>query len=208
MSTTFSTSDKAPPPALHRFSLKDYARMSRYGLLTKDDRVELLDGLVVKKMNKGPRHVTVTHRIFLTLNDRLPAGWHPRQESPIELPGGPVAGATSSPEPDVTVVRGPFGCYGARHPSPDEVALAVEVAGDARMLAKDRKGLARLAWNRIPVVWIVNLPRDTIEVSTDPTGPCELPEYQARIVLKPGDPISVALGEAPAIVLDVRQLLA
>lgn len=205
MATTFTRSAQAP--SLHRFSLKDYARMCRLGLLSKDDRVELLDGLVVKKMTKGPRHVTVTHRIFATLNERLPVGWHPRMEAPVELPTGPKAGAPSSPEPDVTAVRGLFGCYSARHPGPEDVALAVEVAGDPRMLAKDRKGLPRYAWNRIPVVWIVNLPRDTIEVYTEPTGPCELPEYQAMIVLKPGDPITVTLGEAPAVVLDVRQLL-
>ncbi len=207
MTAQTTTSARTRSAGLHRFSLKDYARMGRLGLIENDDRVELLDGLLVKKMTKGPRHASVTYRIFVSLIHRLPAGWLPRQEFPIILPGGPVSGAPSAPEPDVAVVRGDPGHYETRHPSPDDVALVVEVAGDARMLARDRKGLPRYAWNQIPVVWIVNLSRNVIEVYTNPTGPGELPEYQAMIALKPGDPIAVVLDGAQAVVLDVGQIL-
>src|SRR3954466_10338304 len=90
---------------LDRISLDVYRSMGDLGLLLPDDRVELLDGLLVKKMTRGPRHVTATNRLVKHLDTHLPAGWSARKEDPIELPGGP-AGADSAPEPDVAVVRG------------------------------------------------------------------------------------------------------
>jgi Uma2 family endonuclease len=60
--TTLVSPPKAPPPVLHRFSVADYHRMLELGMLTPDDRVELLEGYVVKKRTRhnpaqdGPFH--------------------------------------------------------------------------------------------------------------------------------------------------------
>src|SRR5258707_4688016 len=77
---------------LHRISLDVYRSMGELGLLFPDDRVELLDGLLVKKMTKYPQHSTVTHRIFMRLISSLPAGWVAPMEQPIELPAGAAGG--------------------------------------------------------------------------------------------------------------------
>ena len=46
-----------PPPAeVYRFTVHQYDRMVRDGTIGEDDPVELLDGIVVRKMPKGPRH--------------------------------------------------------------------------------------------------------------------------------------------------------
>src|SRR4051794_3860735 len=95
---------------LHRITLDVYRSMGELGLLSPDDRVELLDGLLVKKMTKGPRHVTATHRLMRSFHSNLPPGWCARQEAPLELPGGPGR-PDSAPEPDVAVVAGDLDDY-------------------------------------------------------------------------------------------------
>ena len=88
------------------------------------------------------------------------------------------------------------------------MVLAVEVASDARMLARDRDGLSRYAWNGVRCVWIVNLASNVIEVYTRPTPPEEGAVYQSLDVKRPGDTISVPLENDAVAALDVGELLA
>lgn len=199
----------SPPPAtlpgnLFRMSLDLYHRMGELGLLTPSDRVVLLDGLLVRKMTKKPRHVTSAQQTFDRLVANIPAGWYTRKEDPITLPGGPE-GADSEPEPDLAVVRGSARAYAARHPGPADIGLIVEVA--ERSLAEDRAGLRRYAWAGIPCVWIVNLVDDLIEVYTRPSGPCEDPGYADVTVFGPSDSISVMIGGAACGPVGVKDLL-
>jgi Uma2 family endonuclease len=178
---------------LYRISLDLYREMGEQGLLLPDDRVELLDGLLVKKMTKGPQHSTAAHGLFVRFLPILPAGWFPRMEQPIELPGGPAG--DSAPEPDIAVVEGVFQDYATRHPGPAEVALVVEAASDAQALRRDRQGLKRYAWARIPAVWIVNLVNNTVEVYTKPSGKRRNPSYGKCEIKKPGEIATIVLGD-------------
>src|SRR5690348_16945463 len=91
----------ASPPAgqegLFRFDVEQYLEMVRLGIFANDERVELLEGLVVAKMGKEPPHVFTTKRVFAALNAAAPGGWHVAKEDPIRL-------ATSVPEPDCSVI--------------------------------------------------------------------------------------------------------
>ena len=196
------------PAEPKRLSLADYDEMIRDGRLGKDDKVELLDGLLVKKMTKGFRHVAITRRISKLLDRRLPADWTAFKEDPVVLPFGPVENAPSRPEPDVAVVQGSDDDYAERYPLPGDMVLAVEVASNAQMLARDRNGLARYAFNNIPCVWIVNLAANVIEVYTRPTGPGVDPVYEDNAVKRPGETITVPLGGGNDVNLDVGELLA
>jgi Uma2 family endonuclease len=191
---TVEPSTDIEPDELHRLSLDVYREMGEQGLLLPNDRVELLDGLLVKKMTKGPQHSTAAHRLFVRFLSSLPAGWFPRMEQPIELPGGPAG--DSAPEPDVAVVEGVFEDYATRHPGPAEVALLVEVASDSQALRRDRQGLKRYAWARIPAVWIVNLTNHTLEIYTEPSGKRRGAAYGRCEIKKSGDIVALAIGGA------------
>ena len=180
---------EGPSDRIFRLSIETYNRMGELGLIDPADRVELLDGLLVRKRTKGPRHVTATHRAFKTLLSRLPDGWHPRVEAPVELPQGPDG--DSSPEPDLVVVRGDDERYQLRHPGPGDILLVIQVADSS--LRIDRKGLRRFGWAAVPVVWIVNLRNGTVEVHTGPTGAVEDPGYAQKATRGPGDVLELPL---------------
>src|SRR5438552_2158980 len=86
------------PPTLYRFTVKQYQRMIEIGILTEDDRVELLEGCIVDKMPHNPPHDGTINRINRRLIPILPDGWLLRVQSAITL-------ARSEPEPDLVIVQ-------------------------------------------------------------------------------------------------------
>jgi Uma2 family endonuclease len=150
---------------LLRLSVPQYHAMRRAGILTEDDRVELLGGLLVSKMTKNPPHSLATELTRRALEQALGSvggRWHVRSQQPITTPD-------SEPEPDVAVVAGGLRDYGEAHPSPADVALVVEVADES--LRRDRKDkLAIYARAGIAAYWIVNLVDRHVEVFGAPSA--------------------------------------
>ncbi len=163
--------EEAPPPHLYRFSVQQYERMVGLGILTPDDRGELLEGWIVQKMTQYPPHAVTVDFIQDALRTLLPQGWRIRDQKPIRL-------TDSVPEPDLTIVRGPLQRYLEQHPQPRDIALVIEVADTS--LAEDRKRKGRLyARARLPIYWIVNLVGGHVEVYTRPKGG-KSPGYRDR----------------------------
>jgi Uma2 family endonuclease len=152
--------------------VEQYHAMIRADIVTEDDPVELLEGWLVTKHSKTPRHSVVTQLIRETLARLLSSGWYVDSHEPLTT-------VDSEPEPDVMVVRGETREYLDRHPGPEDIALVVEVADSS--LQRDRSLKKRLyAAAGIPVYWIVNLLANQIEVYSDPSGPAEKPDYQQQ----------------------------
>jgi Uma2 family endonuclease len=153
----------APASSIARFTVDQYHRMIRSGVLAEDQAVELLDGWLITKMPKNPQHRIATHLVRETLEELIPPGWYVDSQEPVTLP-------SSEPEPDVVVVRGNTRDYVERHPWPKDVGFVVEVAESS--LDQDQTLKLRLyAEAGIPIYWIVNLVDQGIEVYSDPDGP-------------------------------------
>jgi Uma2 family endonuclease len=174
MATAVLTDQAAKPAArraLHRFSVAEYHRMIRTGILTENHRVELLEGVIVDKMPHNPPHDGTITRIQRRLARQLSEDWLIRVQCSITT-------RDSEPEPDLAIVRGPEDVYFTRHPGPRDIALLIEVADST--LEYDRQNQARIyARARIPIYWIVNLNDWQIEVYTEPKGGKE-PAYRRR----------------------------
>jgi len=189
-----------PREPVLQLTVEQYHEMLNAGILTDDDPVELLDGLLVTKMTKHPPHRIATTLISDALRRILPAGWYVEVQNPITTDD-------SEPEPDVAVVRGSTRDYPNRHPSPSDVALVVEVADDS--LRRDKTTKRRLyARAGIPIYWIANLIDNAIEVYSQPTGKGMNVDYQEREDYTVDDnvPVVIAGGEVGRIA--VRHLLA
>ncbi len=61
--------------ALHiarwQFTVDDYHRMRETGILTEDDRVELIDGEVRLMRPVGPFHAAIVRRLNALLSDKV-----------------------------------------------------------------------------------------------------------------------------------------
>ncbi|MDR3635368.1 MAG: Uma2 family endonuclease [Isosphaeraceae bacterium] len=179
---TTSPPDEPSPP---RLSVEAYHRLVRDGALNEDDRVELLDGLLVAKRPTNPSHRIATRKARVALERILPAGWYADEQKSITL-------TASEPEPDVAVVRGDTSDYQDRHPGPRDVGLVVEVSDTT--LAQDQGFKKRLyAAAGIPCYWVVNIPARRLEVYADPTGPSDAPGYHHRSEFGADDTVVLVL---------------
>lgn len=123
------------PLAFYQFTVRQYHRLIQSAVLTESDRVELLEGCLVRKMPHSPAHAGTITNIQLRLQPVLGTDWLIRIQSAITT-------RDSEPEPDLVVVPGPAAAYFSRHPGPQDIALVIEVADSS--LQDDRTIKARL----------------------------------------------------------------
>src|SRR5262249_44944241 len=135
------------------------ARLVDVGILGPEDRVELLDGLLVAREPQGERHATVVGLARVALERAFGRGYHIREEKPIALD------RRSEPEPDIAVVPGGLRDYLTHHPA--RPVLIVEVAVTSLALDRLRKG-SLYARAGIAEYWIVDLVGEALEIYRDP----------------------------------------
>jgi Uma2 family endonuclease len=165
------------------FTVEEYFRMVEVGILTKNDKVELIEGRIVEKMPGNPAHEAALQRIHELLLRACASDWMVRVEAPLKLKG-------SAPEPDAMVIRGPINRYDRQHPQSTDALLVVEVS-DTTLRADRQDKIPMYAGAAIPVYWIVNLTERRVERYYNPTGPEELPTYKSRDDFSESDSISL-----------------
>jgi Uma2 family endonuclease len=176
---------ETPPLRTHRFTVEEYERLTEIGVLTSNDRVELIEGWIVDKMTQYPPHASAVTRINRLLARLLPDEWLLRVQAPIRL-------KRSEPEPDFAIVPGPDEKWDGRHPQPQDIALLIEVADSSLLDDRARKGIL-YAQARIAEYWIVNLVHSRIEVYTLPkTG--KNPAYRHHHDFQKSDRVRLVVG--------------
>jgi Uma2 family endonuclease len=142
-----------------RITTEQYLRFVDDGVLGPDDRVELLEGVVVSMGTQNPPHASGVARAARALI--LAVGTRAVVRSQLSL----IAGEYSVPEPDVAVVPGWFDDYDDAHPR--TALLVVEVADTS--LAQDRLTKAAIyAAAGISEYWIVDVRGQRVEVYRQP----------------------------------------
>jgi Uma2 family endonuclease len=176
------------------FTCAEYETMLVAGILSEDDRVELIEGEILQMSPIGSPHagcVKRTNAIFsLLLQGRAIVS----VQDPL------VLNDVSEPEPDIVLLRPRADFYADSHPGPTDVLLVVEVAEAS--LGFDRRVKAPLyARSRIPELWIVDLTGQAVEVYRCPLahGHQEVSRHQR------GD--SLGLLAFPDISLTVDEIL-
>ena len=188
-----------PPFPIARFSVEQYHRMIESGAFTEDDRLELIEGWVVRKIAKGAAHEFSTGQTEEFIRGHLPPGWHVRNQAPITL-------ARSEPEPDLTVARGSRQNYRDHHPQAADVALVVEVSDTT--LVTDRLKGKTYAKARIPEFWIVNIASRCIEVHSDPvSSESGEADYQQQVAFREGDEVRLVVDGQQCGSIEVSKLL-
>jgi Uma2 family endonuclease len=141
-------------------SIEEYLEMAEKGILTADDRVELIRGVIVEKMTINLPHLACVMRLQELFLRELNVHAKVASQSPVRIPPNSV------PEPDIALLKWRDDFYAGKYPSAEDVLLLIEVA-DAT-LDNDRNVKAPLyAEGGIPEYWIVNIPEGVIEVYSD-----------------------------------------
>jgi Uma2 family endonuclease len=168
--------------------------MVECGVLSEDDRVELLDGQVIPMTPIGSPHAGCVNR----LNRMLARALGDRATIAVQNPA--VLDDWSEPQPDVTVLKPRADGYAARHPGPADVLLLIEVADSSVERDRDVK-IPLYAAAGVPEVWLVNLPAAHIHVHRDPSTA----GYLSLRIAGRGDAVTPL--HCPDIVLSVDDIL-
>lgn len=165
------------------FSVADYHKMIKTGILGEDDNVELIKGDIIKMSPIYTPHSSHLKIISKYLHKYLPyddviIG----VQDPIT-----IVDLNSEPQPDLSVAKYKATYYSDEHPTPEDLYLVVEVADST--LRYDRLVKAPLyAAAGIPEYWIINVNASQAEVYRNPQNG----EYQERANFLKGDTFTFA----------------
>ena len=111
----------------HRFTVDDYHRMVEAGILSENDRVELLAGAIIEMSPIGPLHAGTVKRLLRVFSSRLGDRAIVGVQDPILLPA-----EDSEPQPDIALLQARADFYTQAHPEAADVYLVIEVADTSR----------------------------------------------------------------------------
>ena len=181
-----------------RWTRAEYDRMVEVGLLTEDDRVELVDGEILTMSPHNSPHATTIDLANEALRAAFAKNGRVRVQLPLSLD------AMSEPEPDLAVVEGGLRDYLADHPA--SALLVVEVADTTLRFARDKGGL--YARDGIREYWIVNLVDRCLEVHRGPVARSEARYgWGYSDVERYGPDATISPVAAPSAQVAVAQLL-
>lgn len=143
------------------FNVAEYYRMTEAGILSEDDRVELIEGEILETSPIGSRHSACVNRLNMLLIRQAGQDTIVSVQNPIRLD------EYSEPQPDVALLRSREDFYAEGHPTPSDVLIVIEVAGTSVEYDRDVK-VPLYARAGIAEVWLINLPQDRIEIYAEP----------------------------------------
>ena len=145
--------------ARRRWTVAEYYRMGEAGILTEDDRVELIGGEIVEMSPIGTAHVWSVSALAKHAERSVGDKTGILVQSPFRLADD------KEPQPDLVLVR--LGTPRDRLPGPADVLLVIEVADSSRAYDRGVK-LPLYAAAGIPEAWLVDLVAATLERFTEP----------------------------------------
>jgi Uma2 family endonuclease len=148
------------------FTVDDISRMIEAGILSEDERFELIEGDLVMMSAKHVAHDRIKHLLTMALVRAAPDGMFVGIEATLQLARDILV------EPDITVIS--KSVYNVppktfAQPRPEDVLLLIEVA--ASSLRYDRRIKARLyARHGIREFWVIDANKGITWIHTGPSG--------------------------------------
>lgn len=150
-------------PVHRRLTADDFDQMCSAGILTADDRVELIDGQLIEMPPMGPAHAGIVNRLAEMLFSRVGDAAELRVQSSVRLSNH------TQPEPDLAVVKPDSRHYLMRHPRPADILLAIEVADSSLDFDREQK-VPRYAAAGVAEVWLVDVGKKQVTIYRSPSS--------------------------------------
>ena len=146
-----------------QITVEEYHRMGEAGIFRDNERLELIDGEIVKMTPIGSRHAHCVNRMTEFLITHLGSRAMVSIQNPVCL------GKYSEPQPDIAIIKRSEREYITRHPGVSDVYLIIEFAESSIDFDHDVK-LPIYAKAGIHEVWIVDLVSECVEIYQEPTS--------------------------------------
>jgi Uma2 family endonuclease len=185
----------------HRITVEQYHRILDSGIFGPEPKVELLEGVIVRRTVSNPSHSLSCDLIPCVLRDLRPEGHFISRRSPLA-----IRDRNGEPEPDVVVLRGKIRDYTDRERTPADAALLIEVADTSYDYDRYAKWVTYAA-ARVPVYWILDLDRRQLEVHTEPTGQGEAAVCSRAQIFGPDDEVPLILDGREVGRFPVKEIL-
>lgn len=169
------------------FDVDEYHRMAQAGILSEDDRVELIDGEILAMTPIGPRHNAAVDRanraVVTTVGDA----------AIVRVQGSVRLGRFNEPQPDIVLLAPQPDFYASHLPGPSDILLIIEIAESS--LDYDREVKARIyAQAAVREYWLVDLATRSVSCYSEPREGA----YGVRREGRPGESIApAALSQCP-----------
>lgn len=164
-----------------RLTLDEYHQMIEAGILSEDERIELIQGEMVEMTPIGNRHAGCVLWLNHSFVSRLATRAQVNVQNPVTFEN-----QQSEPQPDVALLRYREDWYRTQLPTPEDVLLVVEVADSSLVYDRDVK-IPLYAEAGIPEAWLVAFPSDSVFSyrNPSPTGYRKVREYRRGDVIAP-----------------------
>ena len=182
------------PLQKHYFTVAEYYLMAQSGVFARDERLELIEGEVIEMSPIGKRHAGCLNRLNRLLHRNVDELAIVSVQNPIGIDD------FSEPQPDVALLKPRADFYSNFHPTPADVLVIIEVA-DTSVEYDRRVKFPLYARAGIPEAWLVVLPKDLIEVHSEPKNG----KYQKVQRLKRGK--TVVSSAIPGLSVKVDNIL-
>jgi Uma2 family endonuclease len=138
-------------------SVAFYHEAGRLGLIGEE--VELLQGVIFRKMPKSPLHQRLIRLLQRLLQQVVPASCFVDRESPISC-------ADSEPEPDLAVIEGNLEAFRESHPTTAELVIEIAISTQQR----DRSKAPIYAAAGVKEYWLIEPEAGTISLFNGPSA--------------------------------------
>jgi Uma2 family endonuclease len=176
---------------LRLWTVEEYHRIADMGILAADERIELIEGKIIRMSPKGTAHSSSIGRTDYLLKAGLGNRAWVIVQNPVKI------NERSEPEPDIAVVRLDPLDYADHHPTPAEIHLIIEIADSSlKFDCETKANLYALAG--ISDYWVIDVINREVRVFRLPSQvgyrsqvtfnqhqtitPKDFPDLQLRII--------------------------
>ncbi len=151
------TQDEIPR---RKFTVDEYYRMAEVGILSPDERTELLDGEIILMAPIGSKHAFCVD--FFNDQTTVPAV---KEHALVRIQNPVFFNDGTEVQPDIALVRRTS--YADSHPRPEDVLLLIEVSDTT--IGKDRhEKMPLYARLGIPEAWLADVNAKAVDIHTEP----------------------------------------
>ena len=141
-------------PELRKFSIGEFYKLAQMGVLAPSERVELLDGQIIRMAPIDEKHRTIVDSLTYIFVDKPKKRYQVSIDQPIRIEN------FNEPQPDVVLYKSGVK---NRHPTPKDIYLVIEVA-DTTLDYDSGVKLRAYEKGGIKEYWIIDVGKKAVNI--------------------------------------------